>query len=164
MSQQEDGKNQTKRLFLKESVSVLLQEHVKDMIPNNNDGVEAFFQLISMCLEPTGLENPHEILSRWSDDLVVQVASKLEEISKKIKSQNSQTPPNDILLVQAMERMCRFALVEWCGRNNYLNGDWAWKWDGPMAGHIHFNASPKVSPNEAYQLLLESRLLVRKIP
>lgn len=164
MPHSEDGKNQTKRLFLKETVSVMLQEEIKNMVPTNNEGVEALFQVISMCLEPTGLEDPHSMLAKWSDELVFQVASKSENISKLIRSHNTSTPPNEALTAKAMERMCRFALIEWCGRNDYLNGDWAWKWDGPLAGHIHFNSKPKVSPDEAYQLLLKSQPSSDKIP
>lgn len=118
--------------LLQNTIMNVLKTMITKLIPKNNNGkvsdveIDALMQICVMGLIPTGDEEPRELMRRLSDDVLDHLISHLQAIKK-----------NPII-----GKVGQFFLIEWCYRNEYLNGDWKWQWDSPNEGHVSLD--PKI--------------------
>jgi len=77
-----------------------------------------------MSMIPNGDEDPKALMRSVSESIIDHLISKFDQLR--------QDP--------VVSKIAQFFLIEWCYRNNHLNGDWAWKWDSPNEGHVSYNS------------------------
>jgi hypothetical protein len=118
----------SKATLIRDSVVQILRNTIKEVIPNDGPvppkEIDALSQLCMMSMIPTGEEDPKTLMRSISDPLVNHLIFKFDEIQKD----------------PVLGKIAQFFLIEWCHRNDHLNGDWAWKWDGPNEGHVSYNS------------------------
>jgi hypothetical protein len=116
--------------FLQNSVINILKAMLTRLVPQNTKvsdvEVDSLMQICVMGMIPTGDEEPRELMRRLSDNMLDHLISHLQVIKQ-----------NPII-----GKIGQFFLIEWCYRNDYLNGDWKWYWDNPNEGHVSFD--PKI--------------------
>lgn len=138
----EEGKDQAKKAFMRETVAAVLKKAILDMLPPDSDikpeELEAFTQIGLMAAATLGTEDPHALFSKVPDRLLTHMASRGQEAQRR-------NP--------AVKNICQLALLEWCGRRGHLNGDWVWKWETKNRGQAYFIAN--IPLEEALRLLME---------
>jgi hypothetical protein len=116
--------------LLQNSIMNVLKTMISRMVPKNNKvsdvEIDSLMQICVMGILPTGDEEPRELMRRLSDNVLDHLISHLQAIK--------QSP--------IVGKIGQFFLIEWCYRNDYLNGDWKWQWDSPNEGHVSFD--PKI--------------------
>lgn len=116
--------------LLQNSIMNVLKTMIAKLIPKNDKvadiEIDALMQICVMGLLPTGDEEPRELMRRLSDNILNHLICHLQAIQQ-----------NPII-----GKIGQFFLIEWCYRNDNLNGDWKWQWDGPNEGHVSFD--PKI--------------------
>jgi hypothetical protein len=116
---------------VKTTIDQVLRKALQEAFPSDGSetarrDMDIVAQLCIMGMVPTGEEDPKQLVSRLSDTMVRNVVSRMSEIQKN----------------PVVGRVCQLFLIEWCQREGYLNGDWAWEWDSSTEGHVSYN--PKI--------------------
>ena len=116
--------------LLQNSIMNVLKTMIAKLVPKNNKvtdiEIDALTQICVMGLLPTGDEEPRELMRMLSDNVLDHLICHLQAIQQ-----------NPII-----GKIGQFFLIEWCYRNDNLNDDWRWQWDGPNEGHVSFD--PKI--------------------
>jgi len=116
--------------LLQNSIINVLKAMIAKLVPKDTTlpdvEVDALMQICVMGMMPIGDEEPRELMRRLSDNMLDHLISHLNIIKQ-----------NPII-----GKIGQFFLIEWCYRNDHLNGDWRWDWDNPNEGHVSFD--PKI--------------------
>jgi hypothetical protein len=113
---------------VRNSTIQVLRNTIKRIIPDDSPvpsaEVDALTQLCVMSMIPTGKEDPKALMRTISESIIDHLMSKFAELS----------------VDPVVGKIAQFFLIEWCYRNDHLNGDWAWRWDSPNEGHVSYNS------------------------
>lgn len=113
----------------RESVDALLQSAFQQAFARgdfegNPVDMGLLSQLCIMTVQPTGREKPRELIRQLSDKIIEQIVTKTNQLRE-----NPMLGP-----------ICQMCVVEWSFRNNYLNEDWLWQWDGNTGGSLAYSS------------------------
>jgi len=126
--------------MIRDTFVQVLRNTIKNVVPKESPippkEIDALSQLCMISMIPSGDENPKALMREVSDSVLQHFVTKFKEFSSN----------------PVIGKVAQFFLIEWCYRNDHLNGDWAWNWDSPNEGHVSYD--PK-TPLENIELPTE---------
>lgn len=113
---------------MKELLIETLKKKIKESTEFlNEDDIDALTDLCIMSVSSTGKENPKEMCSRISDVSLNTIIANKEKY----------------LINDVTKRILPILVIEWCGRNQYLQSDWKWEWEG-KTGKLRYLSKMKI--------------------
>lgn len=120
--------NDPKAGVFRDSIIQVLRNTIKNIIPEDSpipsEEIDALSQLCMMSMVPTGEEDPKALMRAVSDPVLQHFITKFKEFRSN----------------PVIGKIAQFFLIEWCYRNDHLNGDWAWKWDNLNEGKVSYDS------------------------